>query len=91
MSRFNDFKAIIFSDPRSKEALTKAIRDKGYSAADFKDAFEKLIHKVEERDLQTTLAPFLRALAIRHLREGKKHHRPAKFGANTMLFSALQT
>lgn len=70
MSKFDDFKAIIFPDHSTQTALVSAIRHKGYSATDFEEAFAKLIYKVDELDLQTILAPFLRALAIKHLREG---------------------
>lgn len=70
MPKYNDFKAIIFPDHSTQIALVDAIRSKGYSAADFKEAFAKLIYKVDEQDLQTILAPFLRMLAIKHLREG---------------------
>lgn len=70
MSKFNDFKAIIFPDDGTKKALVSAILSKGYLANDFHTAFAMLIYKVEEGDLQTILAPFLRALAIKHLREG---------------------
>ncbi len=71
MSKFSDFKAIIFPDDRTQIPLVNAIRSKGYLAAGFEEAFAKLIYKVDERDLQIILAPFLRALAIKHLREGK--------------------
>lgn len=70
MSKFNDFKAIIFPDRSTQIALVNAVGSKGYSAADFDEAFANLIYKVDERDLQIILAPFLRALAIKHLREG---------------------
>lgn len=70
MSKFNYFKTTIFPDHSTQIALMNAIRYKGYSAKDFEEAFTNLIHKVDEQDLQTILAPFLRTLAIKHLREG---------------------
>ncbi|MDA9271765.1 hypothetical protein N9Q05_00055 [bacterium] len=71
MSKFNDFKVTIFSDPNTQTALMNAVCSKGYSAANFDEAYAKLVYKVDEHDLQIILAPFLRALAIKHLREGE--------------------
>ncbi|OGV29140.1 MAG: hypothetical protein A3E88_07870 [Legionellales bacterium RIFCSPHIGHO2_12_FULL_35_11] len=70
MSKFNNFKEIIFQDDSTQIELVEAIRRKGYSAKNFTEAFANLIYKVDEVDLQTILAPFLRTLAIKHLKEG---------------------
>ena len=70
MFKTNRYKAIIFPNSHSQLALIQAIRDKGYSADDFNDAFSKLFFKVDEGNFQLILAPFLRALAIDHLAFG---------------------
>ncbi len=74
MSKFNDFKKIIFSDTKAQEKLIKNMSEKGYDSTDFDDAFEKLIYQVKEVDLQTILAPFLREIAIQHLENGETEY-----------------
>ncbi len=70
MSKFKAYKEIIFSDPLAQEALVLAVRMKGFELTNFNEAFSILFAEVKERDLQCILAPFLRALAIKHLRHG---------------------
>ncbi|WP_425169906.1 OTU domain-containing protein [Legionella sp.] len=70
MSNFDNFKSFIFPSNITQRDLITAVHKQGYAASDFDDAFYKLINKTTERDLQIILAPFLRELAIRHLREG---------------------
>lgn len=68
---FNHLRAILFFDEEKRAALISAIRDKGYQAQDFDEAFTKLFYKISETDFQLILAPFLRASAIQHLREAQ--------------------
>lgn len=68
--KLNSIKELLFSDPATQTALVEAIRDNGYSAENAEQAYTCLIHEVKELELQTILAPFLRALAIEHIREG---------------------
>jgi hypothetical protein len=70
MSKFNTFKAIVFPDQSTQNALVNAVQNKGYLATNFDRAFAELMYNVTENDLQIILAPFLRALAVKHLREG---------------------
>lgn len=72
MTLFQKFKEIIFSDETSQRQLIEALNEKGYVAESFEEAYAHLFDVVKEKDdLQLILAPFLRALAIKHLREGK--------------------
>lgn len=69
MLAFELYKTKLFPDPDSQKAFIEAINAKGYGTCnDFDEAYYLLIHKVEESDFQTILAPFLRERAINHLR-----------------------
>ena len=77
MRKFDKFKAIIFSDEISKNELVAAVRKIDSSFKNFDEAYASLIYSVdinlEPKDqiqFQKTFAPFLRALAIKHLNEG---------------------
>ena len=70
MLKFDVYKTILFPDTESKDALLEAVKGKGYAAKDFENACATLFYKVEENDLQTILAPFLRKLATNHLEFG---------------------
>jgi hypothetical protein len=70
MLKFDLYKTILFPDTESKDALLEAVKSKGYAAKDFENACATLFYKVEENDLQTILAPFLRKIATNHLEFG---------------------
>lgn len=63
---FDDYKKIIFPDAASQNALLAAMPSLG----SFDEAYRVLFdaHETKDKDLQCILAPFLRALAIRHLK-----------------------
>jgi hypothetical protein len=74
MSKYDDYKFIIFDTEEKKERLVQAIISRGYAAEHFEDAYKRLFVKVNEADIQKILAPFLRELAIHQLRNSDTPH-----------------
>lgn len=73
MAKEDAYKKLIFPDDLAKNQLLETVRQTYPLVTDFDEAWEKLFFKADETFLQKTLAPFLRALAIKQLREG---HQP---------------
>lgn len=71
MLLFDEYKNLIFFEESLKNDLINRIKKIGFQIESFDEAYEKLFKKLNNQDLQRTLAPFLRNLAIHQLRHSE--------------------
>ncbi len=83
--------SILFADQTSQNALVQAIKSKGYAATNFQQAYDNLLHKVDDQDFQLILAPLLRARTIEHLRQGASEYTKAVHREYNLAFAGLDT